>query len=285
METRRRLKDRGLELGVEFLFELLIFFYPFGADQMGIPHNFWLGFISWIAGLLIALRIFWIFPWWADRLSVRRKASISIATVLLFGLIVWKPVQSAYDRAHTAPPPPSPPFSFKIETFAPHDAVRFSIVVSDTYCAPRYSIYLDVTNNQQHFVRIDRFAVELLASSGAWMKSGIISPSGVLVLGRDLQTNLPIEAIKLLDQEIENKNLGPKETISGWLFLETDDVFTPAGGFKFSVTDEEGNQSQSEPIITSETAGIGRSYYQLGGAGGKFIDLTKLTERPCQPKW
>lgn len=37
-----------VELGIEFIVELLIFLYPYRADQMGLPHNFGLG---WGAGL------------------------------------------------------------------------------------------------------------------------------------------------------------------------------------------------------------------------------------------
>jgi len=37
-----------IELGIEFLSELLLFLYPFGAEQMNLPHNFWLGLGCWI---------------------------------------------------------------------------------------------------------------------------------------------------------------------------------------------------------------------------------------------
>jgi hypothetical protein len=29
-----------LELGIEFVVELLLFLYPYGAEQMNLPHNF-----------------------------------------------------------------------------------------------------------------------------------------------------------------------------------------------------------------------------------------------------
>jgi hypothetical protein len=287
METRLGPKDRRLELGLEFLFELLLFLYPFGADQMGIPHNFWVGFISWVAGLCVGIRIFWIFPWWGDHLRFRWKGSISAVAILLFGFVVWKPVQDAYARAHAVPPPQVLPFSIKVGAFLPGGDVRFKLVTSKSYCIPDNSIYVDITNNEAHFVRIDAFGVELVSSSGAWKKTRIINTRGVLVLGADLQHNLAIGSIKLLDQEIENKNLGPKETMNGWIFIETDQTIKPVAGFRFSISDQEGNQFQSEPTITSITSepGVDRSYFVMDSAEGKFIDLTNYARTPCQPEW
>jgi hypothetical protein len=253
---------------------------------MGIPHNFLVGFISWVAGLFVGIRIFWIFPWWGDRLRVRWKGLISAVAILLFGFVVWKPVQSAYARAHTAPPPQVLPFAIKVEAFLPGDHARFKLVASKSYCIPDDAIYVDITNNQAHFVRIDAFGVELASFSG-WKKARIINPQGVFVLGANLQRNLAIKSIKLLDQDIENKNLGPKETISGWIFIETDLTFKPVPGFRFSISDEDGNQFRSEPTITSITSEtqIDRSYFVMDSAENKFVDLTRSPQTPCQPKW
>lgn len=33
------------ELGIEFVVEWLLFLYPYGAEQMNLPHNFYLGLV------------------------------------------------------------------------------------------------------------------------------------------------------------------------------------------------------------------------------------------------
>ena len=53
----------SVELGIEFLCELLLFLYPYGADQMNLPRNFWVGLGCWVFGAAIAVRMFWIFPY------------------------------------------------------------------------------------------------------------------------------------------------------------------------------------------------------------------------------
>ena len=87
-----------VELGIEFIVELLIFLYPYGADQMGLPHNFWLGLGCWIVGTVIAVRMFWIFPLWSKRLRVRFKAAIVVAAVVCFVWAFYRPVVSAHTK-------------------------------------------------------------------------------------------------------------------------------------------------------------------------------------------
>jgi hypothetical protein len=86
------------ELGIEFLVELLLFIYPYGADQMNLPHNFWLGLGCWIVGSGIAIRMFWIFPLWADRLSVRWKMIAAFLALAGFVLLLHKPVLTAHAK-------------------------------------------------------------------------------------------------------------------------------------------------------------------------------------------
>lgn len=87
-----------LELGIEFLAELLLFLYPYGADQMGLPHNFWLGLGCWIVGAAIAIRMFWILPVWADRLSNLLKATVIAILLAFFVWASYRPVITAYGK-------------------------------------------------------------------------------------------------------------------------------------------------------------------------------------------
>jgi len=85
-----------LELGIEFVFEVLLFLFPYGADQMNLPHSFWLGLICWIFGTAIAIRMFWIFPIWSKRLTWLEKLLIAILGVAISIAFVYRPVMAAY---------------------------------------------------------------------------------------------------------------------------------------------------------------------------------------------
>jgi len=121
-----------LELGVEFVMELLLFLYPYGADQMNLPHNFWLGLGCWVVGTAIFIRMFWIFPAWAHRFTKLEKALISFILVAIFVTAFYKPVITAYGkrnaeeakakpaplddkRANDTPPSPAPTNSPRVK--------------------------------------------------------------------------------------------------------------------------------------------------------------------------
>jgi hypothetical protein len=91
-------KPVGLELGIEFVVEALLFLYPYGAEQMNLPHNFWLGLGCWIVGTIIAVRMFWIFPLWSSRLTKLEKGLIAFILVAGFAAIFYRPVMLAYSR-------------------------------------------------------------------------------------------------------------------------------------------------------------------------------------------
>lgn len=55
-------KHHKLELGIELCLELAIALYQLGAEQMDLPHNFWIGLVSWTVATGLAIRMFWIFP-------------------------------------------------------------------------------------------------------------------------------------------------------------------------------------------------------------------------------
>jgi hypothetical protein len=97
---KQKQKNHTTEIGLEFLFEVLLFLYPYGADQMGLPHLFWLGLAAWASGFAVAIRIFWIFPPWANRLNVKTKSTIAIIASCVFMAVLWNPVNNAYHRGY-----------------------------------------------------------------------------------------------------------------------------------------------------------------------------------------
>jgi hypothetical protein len=98
--------------GIEFLIGLLTFLYPFGAEQMGLPHNFWVGLGCWLFGAAIAIHIFWTC---ALRFSALEKGLISFIFVAAAALVVYGPLLKAYralngggTQTATASKPPAP---------------------------------------------------------------------------------------------------------------------------------------------------------------------------------
>ena len=87
-----------IELSIEFAVELLLCLYPFGAEQMGLPHNFWVGLISWVIGTAIAIRMFWIFPAWSHRLSRLEKGLIAFIGTAFLMAVFYRPIAAAYKR-------------------------------------------------------------------------------------------------------------------------------------------------------------------------------------------
>jgi hypothetical protein len=87
-----------VELGIELLVEFLLFLLPYGAEQMGLPHNFWFGLGCWIVATAIAIRMFWISPWWDTRLSRLQKSLLSLVFVAILVGIFLEPVLKAHAR-------------------------------------------------------------------------------------------------------------------------------------------------------------------------------------------
>jgi hypothetical protein len=91
-------KKHYLELGIEFCLELAIGLYQLGAEQMDLPHNFWVGLVLWIAATALALRMLWIFPG-IERLNPKLKVAIASVAVALLVFTTRTPVTSAYKKA------------------------------------------------------------------------------------------------------------------------------------------------------------------------------------------
>src|SRR5579864_2481446 len=87
-----------IEISIEFVVEILLFLYPYGAEQMDLPHNFWLGLTCWVVGTAIAIRMFWIFPVWSKRLTKLEKGLISFMVVAALMLVFYQPVVDAYHK-------------------------------------------------------------------------------------------------------------------------------------------------------------------------------------------
>jgi hypothetical protein len=94
-----------LELGIEFVAEVLLVLFPYGAEQMNLPHSFWLGLACWIIGTVIAVRILWIFPFWSHRLSNLEKGLIALLLVTGFVVTFYRPVVVAYGKRNESKSP------------------------------------------------------------------------------------------------------------------------------------------------------------------------------------
>lgn len=110
-------KKHYLELGIEFCLELAIGLYQLGAEQMDLPHNFWVGLALWVAATALAVRMFWIFPA-IERLNPRVKGVIAAAGIIALIFTSWTPVTNAYRKgrkpevaAGPSDPQQSPPTS------------------------------------------------------------------------------------------------------------------------------------------------------------------------------
>jgi len=101
-------KPISVELSYEFAATLLLFLYPYGADQMNLPHNFWLGLACWIVGTAIAIRMFWIFPVWTHRLTSLEKGLLAFILVVLFVAISYKSVVATYGKRNVEAEAPKP---------------------------------------------------------------------------------------------------------------------------------------------------------------------------------
>jgi hypothetical protein len=88
-----------IELGIGFCLELAIVLYQLGAEQMDLPHNFWVGLVCWVVGLGIAVRMFWILTV-LDRICWPTKSVASVVIVSLFVRVMWAPVIRAYGQQY-----------------------------------------------------------------------------------------------------------------------------------------------------------------------------------------
>ncbi len=131
-------KSHTLELTIEFSVELLLFFLPYGAEQMDLPHNFWLGLASWVLAVGIGVRIFWILPW-TRRLPKPWKLVMSTGVVLSLMVAFWSPVRAAYKKRHLEPlahagqPQTSVPVSPALPLTPPASEPGASIIIKDSY--------------------------------------------------------------------------------------------------------------------------------------------------------
>jgi hypothetical protein len=74
---------------------------------MGLPRSFWLGFSCWVAATLIAIRMFWIFPVWTNRLTRLEKSLLCVIFVAVLCAVFFKPIEVAYGNRNPLPVAPS----------------------------------------------------------------------------------------------------------------------------------------------------------------------------------
>lgn len=88
-------KRKRTELRLELFLELAIALYPLSADEMGLPHNFWIGLGLWVLATAMAIRMIWILPWVENR-SWWVKSCITAIVVIGLVLLFRLPVTGAY---------------------------------------------------------------------------------------------------------------------------------------------------------------------------------------------
>ncbi len=125
-----------LELGVEFLTGFVLFLYPYGAEQMGLPHNFWLGLSFWIGATVIATRMFWIIPLWADRLSRLQKGLVALILWAALIFVSYTPVLTAYRNSNL----PESDIEIKAVKFGPLAPGQPIIGAVDFYNASNHTL-------------------------------------------------------------------------------------------------------------------------------------------------
>lgn len=115
----REIPDR--KLSFQFVFALLSFLGPFGAEEMNFPHIFWIGLLCWIIALGILIRVIWILLSRSNRLSRQIKILIIFIAIILVCVIAYKPAVRAIRRhADKANAPTKVPLVHKqIPTSAP----------------------------------------------------------------------------------------------------------------------------------------------------------------------
>lgn len=84
------------EVSIELILSILLFVVPFGAEQMNLPHNFWVGLGCWFAGIAIVLRIFWIFPIWIPKRTRLEKFLLAGILLAVFASLFYRPILTAF---------------------------------------------------------------------------------------------------------------------------------------------------------------------------------------------
>ena len=95
---------------------------------MDLPHSFGIGLFLWVAATVLAVRMFWIFPYWVPHRSKLEKGLIAFIGVCGFIAAAANPVTSAYRKSHTgdqsskrAPPDVGPTDPNRVRIIPPQD--------------------------------------------------------------------------------------------------------------------------------------------------------------------
>jgi len=140
--------NRWPELRVELVADLLLFAFPYGAEQMNLPHNFWLGLSSWVFGTAIAVRMFWIFPAWSHRLTSLEKSLMALIGFGLFWMAFYRPIETAYINRNGAVSPtvalPSSPQATLGNDIPHNPSMRFTLTAKENFRHPIIEIQCTV---------------------------------------------------------------------------------------------------------------------------------------------
>jgi hypothetical protein len=90
-------KPVKLELSVDTFLTLLLFLYPYGADQMNLPHSFWIGLGCWMLGAAVAVRLLWIILTWAHPFTKLERVLFAAIFVGVLVVCFYRPVATAYE--------------------------------------------------------------------------------------------------------------------------------------------------------------------------------------------
>lgn len=137
-----------------------------------------------------------------------------------------------------------------------------------------------ITNNQAYSTMITRLKVEALDRSGQWRQLSIVDTLAMspFYKGSDLRharEETPVDG-KFLDRQIAGQNIGPGETVNGWLFMDQDISEDIRGPFRFSIVDLQGRKYEIGPIDVDAIGAL-----EGGFMAGKITDLSSLKQEKC----
>ncbi len=187
-----------------------------------------------------------------------------------------------------SPEPVGPPFSVRVTSLVTNEAAAIwardnNALHSNYICRVPMLAEVYLTNNRSTSTAVTSLGVEAVDVKGDWRRLGVIETFAVspVYKGTDfhkMQEIYPMDG-KYFDQQIVGKNIGPGETVNGWLFLEQDlsqDIRWP---LRFSLRDIHGEDYETGPVDVN-----GYGLLEGGFVAGQVEDLSDLKREKC-PVW
>jgi hypothetical protein len=279
-------QSRTLELSLEFLVELLLFLYPYGADQMGLPHNFWIGLASWVIGIVIGIRFFWIFPLWNQKIQPTWKSVIAAIVVICFITVAWNPVLTAYKRKEQSEGGFRVVFKTELVDMNRNLEkaplwVLYRSGYGDTISPVALFAFVEITNLYAHPVSVSSYSVAIKTDTCGWSYLTPIDARGVKLLwaGAGLNSAPIINLENHAFNYLWDKPIPAYDTKLGMLLFDTKvecpvQVGSPVQ-FKMDIRDSAGKSfSYASPeMLILKTFTLGNSVGQENIASVEFIGL------------